>query len=211
MPFARRFALVGLAAVVQSLLYLWLNRAPLGVSHARTRTALDACVPFWPWSTWPYLLLLVLELLLPLLVRQRAEFRRLVVAYASALVVAVAIQGVWPTHRVRPELSLEPGPGALAYGVLVQLDRPECSFPSIHVLVPLIAAWSLWRDRAWRWPLALVFALVPTVVTTAQHYLLDILGSIVLACAAVALATRVVASGVDGRPTRSLDRGRSSR
>jgi membrane-associated phospholipid phosphatase len=184
---AWRFALISLAAVLQSLLYLWLNRSPLGVSQAHTRSALDAYVPFWPWSTWPYLLLLALEFLLPLLVRQRSEIRRLLLAYAGALAVAVAIQAAWPTHRVRPELPLEPGLGALAYRRLVHLDRPECSFPSIHVLVPLIAAWSLQRDRGWRWPLVLVLALVPSVVTTAQHYLLDVLGAATLALVALFL------------------------
>jgi hypothetical protein len=64
------------------------------------------------------------------------------------------------------------------------------AFPSLHVAQPLIAGWFL---RRWKRVSLFVFAycglLIPAIVILQWHYLVDIVGGILLAAVAVALVT----------------------
>lgn len=188
----RRGAWVLALGGVQTLAYLALNHhAPAG-SRTLPLTALDRATPFWPATVWAYFALLACEVALPLCVRGWEEFRRLLAGYAIAMGVAFATYALYPTHYPRPEPPESANLSAWAYGTLVALDTPECCLPSGHVIVPVLAAWSVARDRRSAWPLVVVALLVPSVLTTKQHYALDVAAGLALAALAIVVARGVV-------------------
>lgn len=179
-----RFAVVFGFAVVQTALYWTLNHYPPRASSTLPLTVLDRALPFLPSSVWAYFALLACQAALPLMIRTRAAFLRLSVAYGLAMTVAFATYTLVPTHYPRPAAPLEDTLSAWAWRLLARLDTPECCLPSGHILVPVLAAWTLVRERRRTWPLVLVLLLAPAVITTRQHYAWDIAASFVLAAGA---------------------------
>jgi membrane-associated phospholipid phosphatase len=195
----RRGAIVLTLAIAQTAIYLWLNHHPLIPSRELPLTAIDRALPFLPWSVWIYLALLSSEGVLALGVRDDATFRRMVVAYTLAMSLAFLTYACWPTRFPRPQAP-EPGSwGGAGYRWLVAIDAPECCFPSGHVIVPAIVCFSLARDRRRRWPVILFVLLVPSVLTTKQHYFWDVIAGIVIAAAAL-----IVAATLDQRRGRQV-------
>jgi hypothetical protein len=192
MSFGRRVACVIALAVVQTLGYWTVNHRVSTSSSTLPLTALEASIPFVPLTVWPYLAMLASELVLPLFVRKRGEFLRLLVGYAIAMTIAFTIYAVWPTHYPRPPQPLDDTVSAWAYRWLVTLDTPECCLPSGHVIVPALASWSAYRDRRRIWPIMLVLVLTPSVLTTKQHYIADVVAGLALAASAICIARRLV-------------------
>jgi membrane-associated phospholipid phosphatase len=62
-------------------------------------------------------------------------------------------------------------------------------FPSFHTILAVLAASALWGVRYLRWPAAILAALiVVSTVTTGWHYVVDVLGGLVVAAASLAVA-----------------------
>jgi hypothetical protein len=185
--------LVGIVAVIQAVLYFSLNHCPLFPSRALPLTAVDRAVPFWTWTVWPYLLLLSSDLLLPLLIRRHATVPRLLVAHATAMALALLTFLFLPTHYPRPAAPRGDDVSTTVYGVVAVVDSPECCCPSGHIIVPVLGCWALWRDGhpRRRGLAALLVVLAPTILTTKQHYLWDLLGAVAAAGIGV-LASRAV-------------------
>ncbi len=202
MSWSRRCAWVLALGLVQTCAYLALNQHPPAGSRELPLTEFERAIPFWPATVWAYFALLACELALPLCVRSWAEFRRLLTGYALAMGVAFTTYALFPTHYPRPPLPENAGVSAWAYGVLVALDTPECCLPSGHVIVPLLAAWSVARERRSVWPLLLVALLVPSVLTTKQHYVWDVAAGLALAAVAIAIAGACVRAPDERAPER---------
>jgi hypothetical protein len=201
----RNLRVVVPVAVVQASAYLLLNHLPLSAPCLLPLTAIDEMVPFLAWTVWPYLLLLSLMLWLPLLLRDRGVFREALLAYALAVPPTFLTFLVWPTTYPRPPAPADDGLTGGALRLLGTIDSPGCCCPSGHVVVPLVLVWGVWRDRhPWRVPLLLlVLLLVPTVLTTKQHYLWDVAAAFAVAGLATAAARRRTRRGpffVDGAP-----------
>jgi hypothetical protein len=188
-------------AGVQSVVYLVLNHYPIRTSRELSMTALDRWIPFLPWTVWPYLLLILSEAALPLLIRRPRVFRRMLTAYALGMGLAISCYLFFPTLYVRPALPDDASCHSAVYRWLVTIDRPECCFPSGHILVPAIACWGLLADRH-RWAPVLVTAcslFAVSVLTTKQHYLWDVLGALGVAAAAIVTARLLVPEEAGGR------------
>ena len=176
--------------VVQSVLYFLLNHFPVVASRTLPLTVVDEWTPFWPWTVWPYLLLVSGQVVLALRVRDRRIFRETLAAYFPAIAAAFLAFLVLPTRYVRPELPPGDSINAMAYRLLVMVDSPECCCPSAHIAGPAVIAWGAWRDGNWPgrclpWifpPLAL------TILTTKQHYAWDLLAGMLVAGASIAVA-----------------------
>jgi hypothetical protein len=170
-------------AVAQSVLYFVLNHWPPTASHLLPLTAIDTWVPFWPWTVWPYLVLMLAPAPLALLVRRRTVFRQTLTAYISAMCATFVVFAVWPTHYPRADSVVDD----FAYRLLMCVDTAECCFPSGHIVAPAVVCWALWRDGR-RWPLLLLPLFSLTILTTKQHYLWDGLGGFAFAAAVIALS-----------------------
>jgi hypothetical protein len=184
------------AALGAGLLALWAV-GYFGVAYsplvARARHAVlpwDRALPFAGWAVWIYLAGLPMIAAPLLLLRPGRPLRRVVLAYLVAIVVAIACFAAFPvaTGQLRmagSDVGLDPLT-ALALATLRALDPPFNSFPSLHVGLGALAAWSM-ADAApgtralWNLALALV---AWSVCAIKQHAALDVAGGLALALAA---------------------------
>ncbi len=174
-------------AALQVGIYWLLNHFLLFRSRELPLTWIDRATPFWLWTIWGYFALIAMAPGLPLLVRQKRVFYRLLRAYFIAMGAAWLFFLLMPTHYPRPLTPTDDSWSNMAYRSLIQFDSPECSFPSSHVIVPLLACIALRRDKSlggW-WPLvaACVVICCLSILTTKQHYVWDLLGGAGVAAA----------------------------
>jgi hypothetical protein len=190
----RNLPLVAPVAIGQLAVYWLLNHYPLLPPRALPLTALDRCIPFWPWTVWPYLSLHVIAVIGALSVRDRRVFLRLLVSYAISMGIVFALFALWPTHCVRPAPPADPAVTSSVYRWLVSVDTPQCCFPSAHIVLPVLASAALWADRrrGGIWPWLLTGACLPTILTTKQHYVWDLLGGLAVAAVGIVVARRLV-------------------
>jgi membrane-associated phospholipid phosphatase len=120
----------------------------------------------------------------------------------TALTVAVLINyGIFlffPTVIERPP---RPDGTSLADGLyrwLIGIDTPANCFPSGHITAPAIGCWFLARQRFRWWPgiVGVYSVLAVSVLTTKQHYVIDIAGGLVTAAIGIVTASRWRARGV---------------
>ena len=140
-------------------------------------TWLDQAIPLLEWTVWPYLLLAACTAL-PLCLSDRGEFKRCLTALACGYSLNLLIFAAWPT--MLPRAGLPDGWHRVVFAWLYWLDSPANCFPSGHITAPLVAFHALAIEhRKWRGPLWLGFAvLCPTILTTKQHYVVDLLGGL---------------------------------
>lgn len=188
--------MVAALAVLHTSVYMALNHFPLLPSRALPLTWLDRHMPFWVWTIWGYFALIVLAIVLPLAIRDRRVFQRTLVAYGVAMGLAVCCFVFWPTHYPRP---IPPPCGAwhhAVYSWLMLVDTPECCFPSLHIIVPVLACAAVWQDgrRAGVWLLlpVVVSVCTLTILTTKQHYAWDLLGGWSAAALGILVSRRLV-------------------
>ena len=182
---AQKLCFAAPLAVLQVGLYWLLNHCLLFRSRELPLTWIDRATPFWLWTIWGYFALIVLAPGLPLVVQQREVFYRLLRAYFISMGMAWLFFLLMPTHYPRPPLLTEDSWSNMAYRSLIEFDSPECSFPSSHVIVPLLACFALRRDKglgAWWPPMAACVAICClSILTTKQHYLWDLIGGTAVA------------------------------
>lgn len=180
----RRVALVAVAIVVNTAIYLAINHYPLRTPRTLSRGLLDAWLGLHPWTIWPYWGLLLLAPVFALSIRRTALLRATLHAYVVAFALNAAIWLTWPTRLPRETLpsGLDPLTHA-AWRLLLTLDADTNCFPSGHVTLPVVigAGFCVQHPRHAPAAILLVAALVPSIVTTGQHYAIDALGGLATA------------------------------
>ena len=165
------------------------NPAHAGELH----TFLDDRIPFIASSVWVYLLIFPASLLPLFVVRCRRLFRRTALAYAAVITVSLIFFAKLPITSAR--LRIEPAmldlaqPSDWAVSVLYSLDPPYNLFPSLHVSIAVLAAFSAWKAARLYGAVAfscLVFVIL-SIFTVKQHVVLDAVGGIALGALAAAL------------------------
>jgi len=115
--------------------------------------------------------------------------------YGVASALAFVAYLVWPLTMRRPDYA-GPGLGAWLMRNVIALDDPSNCFPSLHVGFAFLAAMFVTggSQSAWVpfvvWSSALLVTI--TTITTAQHYLIDVLGGAVLALVAYCVTMPVL-------------------
>ena len=174
-----------------------------GVGHTRNpagagelQTFLDDQIPFIARSVWLYLLIFPAALLPLFVVRCQRLFRRTALAYAAVITVSLICFAKLPITSTR----LRTDPAMLnlthlsdwAVSVLYSLDPPYNLFPSLHVSIAVLAAFSAWKAARSYGVVAfscLVFV-IASIFTVKQHVVLDAVGGIALSALAGALILR---------------------
>jgi hypothetical protein len=151
-------------------------------------------MPFLPWTAWAYVVMANGVLLL-ILVRDSNIYCRAVLACAISFIINSCFWFLYPTIIERP--SVPPASFAnFAYHMTILMDTPANCLPSGHFTVPMIACWALVRDRPairWiAWPLFIACSI--TVLTTKQHYFVDVPAGIVVGLFSLYLARRITRS-----------------
>jgi hypothetical protein len=193
----RGLAIITAVVALNAGAYLLVNHYRLRPPVELPLTRLDRVIPFLPWTVWPYVILLALDVVLPMSLRTRVVFRDTLVGYGIAMALNFSIWIIFPTVYPRPAFSGEPSVTTAAYNVLVAVDSPSCCFPSGHITIPVVAAWGVGREYPHlRGPLAIMLGLLATtVLTTKQHYLVDIPSGLATAAIGIAFARSRLGAG----------------
>ncbi|MCX4163901.1 MULTISPECIES: fatty acid desaturase [Paraburkholderia] len=156
---------------VSGALYFLVTHVALGTVRLIQPSAIDAAVPILPATVPLYLSYLFVMPVLVWLGRARPWLLPAFFAGALATGICLVFHLFWPTEIVRPPADT----GWLAW--LHRIDSPLAASPSGHVALPVAITIVL---AAQRQRVASVFAvwsivLIPTVLTTGQHFLVDTL------------------------------------
>lgn len=155
--------------------------------------ALDRAVPLQPSWALVYGSLYLFLIVLPVFViRQETQIRRTVRAYLMVWIAAYVCFWLYPTMAARPARVLGEGFGVWGLRFLYSADPPYNCFPSLHVAHSFVSALACSRVHRGVGIGAAFCATLVGVSTlfTKQHYLLDVVAGILLACGAYAIFLR---------------------
>jgi membrane-associated phospholipid phosphatase len=160
--------------------------APERTLHVPELT-LDRVVPLQPTWALVYGSLYLFLILLPVfVVRQKEQIRRTVLAYLMVWIVAYVCFLLYPTMAPRPGKVI--GEGFVVWGLrfLYSSDPPYNCFPSLHVAHSFVSALTCYRVHRGVGIAAVLCASLVGVSTlyTKQHYILDVIAGVFLACVA---------------------------
>ncbi len=152
--------------------------------------AVDGMIPFWPASMIVYQSFFI-GLIAAAVVCGPEEFLTLLAAVLLANLVCYAGFVAFTAHYPRPDPALIESPfWSDFYADLFEQDAPGNTFPSIHVAVTLLVAMRMrlrWGGALWLVWGALVCV---STLTVKQHFVVDVLGGIVVALGVHALMFR---------------------
>jgi membrane-associated phospholipid phosphatase len=155
--------------------------------------AWDRVVPLQPTWGLVYGVLYLFLILLPVfVVRQEEQIRRTVMAYLMVWIVAYVCFLVYPTAAPRPAKVIGEGFAVWGLRFLYSADPPYNCFPSIHVAHSFVSALTCYRVHRGLGVAAALGASLIGVSTlyTKQHYILDVIAGIFLACVAAGIFLR---------------------
>lgn len=167
--------------------------------------ALDRALPFVPaWAIVYGALYLFLILLPVFLVRAEELIRRTVFAYLLIWIAAYVCFVVYPTVAPRPETFIGDGFAVWGLGLLYSSDPPHNCFPSLHVAHSFVSAFASMRVHRGVGAIATLIAALVALSTlfTKQHYVLDVVAGVFLACLAYTMFLRKAPA----TPIDALDR-----
>jgi membrane-associated phospholipid phosphatase len=148
---------------------------------------LDAQIPFIAQSVWIYCWAFTAALIPLFVVRCPRLFRHTAAAYGTAIFVALLCFKIFPatSAALRPDTaSLDVSSfSEWAVSVIYSLDPPYNLFPSLHVAITGLAAFSAWKaKRIYGAGIFIGVGLVAVAVCTVkQHFVLDVIGGLGLA------------------------------
>ena len=150
-------------------------------------------IPFLVWTVLPYFLLIG-GMYLPVLLQSRARLLESMIALTVTVTINYSIFIFYPTVFERPPTPAGDGLAETLYRWLISIDTPANCFPSGHISVPAIGCWYLLHERSrtrGRWITVVYAVLALSVLTTKQHYAIDILGGLVTATVGIILGSRL--------------------
>jgi membrane-associated phospholipid phosphatase len=180
-----RLSLVVVALFVAG--YFGLGRT-LNSSHGhQLTTALDERIPFVASWIWVYLWVFPCAFVPLFVVKCPRLFRLTAIAYAIAIIISIVSFTAFPVTAAK----LREGQAGLdvsrvsgwAVSCLYCLDPPWNLFPSLHVAITALAAFSAWKAHK-IYGKALVASVGLVAISTCmikQHFLLDVAGGLTLA------------------------------
>jgi hypothetical protein len=189
--FARLLVIVPIA-LANGFGYLWLNHH-LNAPSLLPLSPIDRAIPFMPWTIWPYLVFFSGDVVLPLALRRRDVFWTVILSYFVAILTNVIIWNLYPTTYPRPAPPMGDSITDASFRIMVGIDLPNVCFPSGHITIPAVGTWGLLREHpSWRVPAWALFAILSlTIVSTKQHYFVDIFGGLGTALWGIFVVTRL--------------------
>ncbi len=171
--------------------YLVINRLPSSQSLTTLNSTVDNAIPFVPAFIIIYLSTYLFAFVPLLLVRNRAYFKKVALAYAIVMAVAYAIFLIFPTVIARPHIV-----GGDIFSRMLALfytiDLPyRNNFPSLHVAIATLAALaSFGYAKKYWWTLAWAAAIAVSTLFVKQHELADVIAGIALGALAYVAIVR---------------------
>lgn len=145
---------------------------------------LDRRLPLVPVWALVYGALYAFLILLPVfVVRDEAHIRRTVYAYLFIWITAYVFFVAYPTIAPRPQRFVGTGFAVWGLRALYSSDPPYNCFPSLHVAHSFVSALTCYRVHRGLAHVAMVCASLVAMSTllTKQHYVVDLIGGVLLA------------------------------
>jgi membrane-associated phospholipid phosphatase len=165
-------------------------------------TPLDEAVPFIPEWEFVYVLCYVIPLVPIVVVRERSRLNQLIVAFIAMNAIAFAIFVLFPVYCPRPAFEVN---SVATYLLSLEhaMDRPVNNFPSLHAAIAWLLflgcrGYTRWNDFVM---LVATIGISIAALCIKQHYLVDIIAGILLACGTYALVRRLHPLGARLRKT----------
>lgn len=184
--------------------YIFIPELMPGRTLHAPELSLDHTVPLKPAWALVYGSLYGFLIGLPVLVvRQEEHIRRTVRAYLVVWIVAYVCFLLYPTIAPRPAMVLGEGFAVWSLRSLYGADPPYNCFPSLHVAHSFVSALTCFRIHRGVGVAAVFCASLVAVSTlyTKQHYILDVIAGVFLACVAYVVFLRY-----DSEEVPELDR-----
>jgi len=191
-----RTALTAILIVLFIAAYFGVGRSTNPAGARELILPLDLKIPFLAGTVWLYLLVFPASLIPLFVVRCSRLFRRTALAYGTAIVISLVFFISFPvtSQRLRVDAAMLDLTQASDWAVstVYYLDPPYNLFPSLHLSIVVLAAYSAWK--AMKTCGAVCFAFVPfvalSIFTVRQHVIADALGGIALAALVGAVILR---------------------
>ena len=162
-----------------------------GPSHI-PELAFDRAMPVVPGWSLVYASLFLAAILPAFVIHQHDHLNRTILAFIFMWLVAFACFWFYPTLSSRPAKVLGDGFGNWGLRVIYSADARYNCLPSLHVAQCFLAAFSCGLVHRGVGAVAVVWAALVALSTlyTKQHYALDVVTGILLACIAFAIFLR---------------------
>jgi membrane-associated phospholipid phosphatase len=163
---------------------------PVGSLNRHRPATVLAWDPVWRVPVWsPFLLAYISAFFMPFVVlavmKDVRRFRRLLAAVSAVIIVSLVFFVLWPLTLPRPDIV---GAGFIDRMLMSMyaVDPPANLFPSLHVSMAFIFSEAIaFERRAWRWwARAWALLIAASTLLIHQHYLMDVIGGLVMAYAA---------------------------
>lgn len=184
-PYTVSIYMIVLMALVPVYLFI-AHDAAVGSVH-RPEIWLDRVLPLEPaWALIYGALYLFLIVLPVFVVREQEHIRRTFLAYVAVWITAYVIFMVYPTVAPRPDKVIGKGFANWGLRFLYDADPPYNCFPSLHVAHSFVSALTCYAVHRRVGIFATVAAAIVALSTllTKQHYVLDVVAGVLLACIA---------------------------
>ncbi len=164
-----------------AICYVLPNLFPLSPPNTLPLYAVDLAIPLIPWTFLIYVSDYLLFFLVILIHPTAASFRVFSRQAFLVLFICGTFFLLYPTTYPRPEY---PSSSSALITWIMNLirfaDTPNNCFPSMHVAMTGIGAWSLRsvKPRSFPWVFLWTIAIFLSTLTTKQHYVWDVVGGI---------------------------------
>lgn len=179
--FSKAFIII-FVFVFYCLLYLVINYFPVFNPRLVPPSFIDRAIPVIEWTVWIYISYYALPVLAGVFIDDMHYLDRYAQSLMSACIACAIVFIFFPTEITRYTFK-EDGVTGFVVKYLHLLDKPRNCFPSMHIAVSYIAAFTIIRYKKKHGIFLLVWAVMITLstLTIKQHYIVDVAGGFVIA------------------------------
>lgn len=188
----RKWLASGFGYVAFCLVYTFTGTAPFRSATELSPSMIDDFIPFIDWTVWVYNAQFFFLLFCLMAVKKNVNISRALYSMFAASLLSFLVFAVYPTSVPRIHLAGK-GLTRTAFDFLYLIDSSANSFPSLHVSLAWLAAFSVCDEYGKKGLIALIGALLITVstMTTKQHYFIDVIAGLALMWLCRALASKM--------------------
>ncbi len=182
LKFEKHLAMISLYMLF-IFLFIYVGAYNEGREFYNLAISIDYKIPFNPHFVWTYILYYIVALMPVMVVEDIHEFRRMVGAYLMMYFVGFLTFILFPVKMIRPELTGD-GYSLWLLKKIYNADNGYNCFPSLHVANAFLASFFSFRFNRTYGAVVYLMAFLITISTLfiKQHYILDLVAGILLAC-----------------------------
>ena len=172
--------------IIFCICYLGTEAAFAKQAYVLSPSTLDTAIPFLEWTVWIYLSQFVLVFFAAWKIEDPKILSVTFYSIALASIVSFIVFIIFPTRLPR-DLNCESIIGRFLFSCLYMMDGDSNCFPSLHVSLSSLASYGLYKSAGKFSGLFLFWPILVWIstLTTKQHYVIDVVGGIVVATVAV--------------------------